>query len=183
LKQQMGCDAVNCGVLVKNNVKYRMSDNGFTEVTAETVAAFLALEASGSVKSFTKTQEVPAEREEENVVTLVGKNFESEVSKTNTFVFFYAPWCGHCKNAKPDYQKLKETLNRPDIVVAQFDATENDIPHDGCKVEGFPTFYLFKAGQYSTPLLYNGGRTLDAWVSFLNEQVPATVSGETKTDL
>jgi len=147
LKQQMGCDAVNCGVLVKNNIKYRMNDNGFNTLTADNVAAFLALEVAGTLKSFTKTQDVPAQREEENVVVLVGKNFEAEVQEHNVFVFFYAPWCGHCKTAKPDYQKLKEQLNRPDIVIAQFDATENDVPHSGIKVEGFPTFYLFKAGQ------------------------------------
>jgi len=27
------------------------------------------------------------------------------------------------------------------------DATENDVPHKALKIEGFPTFYLFKAGE------------------------------------
>lgn len=78
---------------------------------------------------------------------------------------------------------MKEQLNRSDIVIAQFDATENDVPHPDIKVDNFPTFYLFKAGQYTAPVLYSGGRTVDDWVHFLNEQIPATKERETKDDL
>lgn len=172
LSQQMGCTAVNCGVLVKNNVKYRLSDNG-DEFSVEGIKAFLTRDAEGKLEQFLKSQDVPAEREEDNVVVLVGKNFEEEVKGKNVFVFFYAPWCGHCKNAKPDYQKLKAELNRSDVVVAQLDATENDIPHAKVDVQGFPTFYLFKADDYENPVAYNGGRTLNDWVSWLNTEVPA----------
>lgn len=101
LSQQMGCTAVNCGVLVKNNVKYRLSDNG-DSFSVEGIKAFLARDAEGKLEQFLKSQDVPAVREEDNVVVLVGKNFEQEVKGKNVFVFFYAPWCGHCKNAKPD---------------------------------------------------------------------------------
>jgi len=100
----------------------------------------LRLDAEGKLQSFSKSQEVPAEREENNVVVLVGKNFESEVRGKNVLVFFYAPWCGHCKSAKPEYEKLKAELNRSDIVVAKFDATENDVPHPKIDIQGFPTF-------------------------------------------
>lgn len=69
---------------------------------------------------------------------------------------------------------MKEALNRPDIVIAKFDATENDVPHPKCNVEGFPTFYFFKADDYDNPLLFNGGRDLEAWKTYLNEQVPVS---------
>lgn len=31
---------------------------------------------------------------------------------------------------------------------------------------------MFKAGGYANPILYNGGRNIDDWKSYLNEQVP-----------
>jgi len=140
----MGCDELQCGVLVKNNIKYKLSGNN-TPFTAEGIASFLALDEENKLQSWVKSQEIPAEAEEDNVTVLVGKNFQSVVEGKNVFVFFYAPWCGHCKTSKPEYQKLKATLNRPDIVIAQFDATENDCPNGKVDIQGFPTFYLFKA--------------------------------------
>lgn len=101
LKQQMGCEEVNCGILVRNNQKYRLSDAGMT-LNAADIAAFLQKDADGKLELFAKSQDVPAEAEENNVVVLVGKNFEKEVKGKNVLVFFYAPWCGHCKNAKPE---------------------------------------------------------------------------------
>jgi len=67
---------------------------------------------------------------------------------------------------------LKAELNREDIVIAKFDATENDIPHKNIEVNGFPTFYLIKADDYEHPIAFNGGRTLDAWKVYLNKEVP-----------
>jgi len=92
------------------------------------------------LKNWFKSQEVPAEAEENNVTVLVGKNFEEVVKGKNVFVFFYAPWCGHCKSSKPEYEKLKDELAREDIILAKFDSTENDVPHPKVTIEGFPSF-------------------------------------------
>lgn len=65
-----------------------MNDNGFNSLNAENVNAFLAMEVAGTLKSFTKSQDVPKNREEENVVVLVRNNFEKEVQGHNVLVFF-----------------------------------------------------------------------------------------------
>lgn len=64
--------------------------------------------------------------------------------------------------------------------MAKFDATENDLSHPKVDVQGFPTFYLFKAGDYENPVVYNGGRDIDSWSKFLNGQVP---DSDAKQDL
>jgi len=83
----MGCENVQCGILVNKTIKYKMSDNG-QSLTAEGIDAFLKADAAGTLKSFIKSQEVPAEREENNVVVLVSKAFEQEVKGKNVLVFF-----------------------------------------------------------------------------------------------
>jgi len=88
LTTNIGCTGVQCGILVKNNIKYRMIDNGATSLTAASVAAFLAADAGNTLKPFTKSQEIPANPIEDNVTVLVGKNFESSIQGKNVFVFF-----------------------------------------------------------------------------------------------
>jgi thiol-disulfide isomerase/thioredoxin len=135
----MGCEAVKCGILVKDQIKYKFSDNGLG-LNAADIKKFLDMDAAGTLKNWFKSQEVPESPEENNVTVLVGKNFEEVVKNKNVFVFFYAPWCGHCKSSKPEYEKLKDELKRDDIIIAKFDATENDVPHKKVNIEGFPTF-------------------------------------------
>jgi thioredoxin-like negative regulator of GroEL len=45
--------------------------------------------------------EKPWSEEPSDVVHLNEENFKSTLKKTkHALVMFYAPWCGHCKNAK-----------------------------------------------------------------------------------
>jgi len=62
----------------------------------------LKKDADNTLTSFIKSQEEPEVKEEDNVTILVAKTFENDVKGKNVFVFFYAPWCGHCKTAKPE---------------------------------------------------------------------------------
>jgi protein disulfide-isomerase A6 len=85
-------------------------------------------------------------------VQLNAANFESIVmdSEKDVFVEFYAPWCGHCKNLAPIYEKVAAAFeNEPDCVVAQLDADNADNKPFASKygVSGYPTLLVRVAGQ------------------------------------
>ena len=76
--------------------------------------------------------------------------------------------CGHCKKLAPIYDELGAKLKpfADHIVIAKMDATLNDLPEDTpYQVSGFPTIKLVKADN--TVLDYNGERTVDDFVTFL----------------
>jgi thiol-disulfide isomerase/thioredoxin len=69
-----------------------------------------------------------------------------------------APWCGHCKKMKPQWDRLQEEYqDHKTVVVAEFDCT-TDSGKDFCKdrdIKGFPTL---KTGDPTKMELYRGDR-------------------------
>jgi len=107
------------------------------------------------------------------VVDLNGDTFDKLVLQSNKHVFveFFAPWCGHCKQLAPDWEKLAIVFeNEPNIIVAKVDSTKHELLASKYKVEGYPTLYFFGADQKENkPLLYSGERDLPTMIEFLNE--------------
>ena len=52
-------------------------------------------------------------------VVLSAENFDEHVkdSGKHSFVKFYAPWCGHCKRMKPDWDRLGALYHNHEKVV------------------------------------------------------------------
>ncbi|CAO2646394.1 Protein disulfide-isomerase [Lemmus lemmus] len=108
-----------------------------------------------------------APEEEDNVLVLKKSNFAEALAAHNyLLVEFYAPWCGHCKQLAPIWDKLGETYkDHENIVIAKMDSTANEV--EAVKVHSFPTLKFFPASADRTVIDYNGERTLDGFKKFL----------------
>jgi len=78
-----------------------------------------------------------------NVLDLVPSNFDSVIGNGKPgLVEFFAPWCGHCKNLAPIYEKLADayTHAKDKVIIAKVDADGEGKPL-GTKydVTGFPS--------------------------------------------
>ncbi|KAJ1993451.1 hypothetical protein H4R33_000644 [Dimargaris cristalligena] len=83
-------------------------------------------------------------------------------------VEFYAPWCGHCKQLAPTYEKVAKIFaNEPNCLVTKVDATVEPELGTRYDVQGYPTLKFFPAGS-DTPIEYDVGRTEEDLVTFLN---------------
>ncbi|XP_068659766.1 protein disulfide-isomerase like 2-1-like [Aristolochia californica] len=131
--------------------------------TAEALVEFVNTEGGTNVKLVT----IPS-----SVVVLTGENFDEVVldESKDVLVEFYAPWCGHCKNLAPTYEKVASVFkNDKDVVIANLDADKFKDFAEKYGVSGYPTIKFFsksnKAGED-----YDGGHDLEDFVSLINER-------------
>ncbi|XP_065832162.1 protein disulfide-isomerase A5-like isoform X1 [Oscarella lobularis] len=96
----------------------------------------------------------PAEEEawsdtSENIHHLTTLGFQDALSDHKPLlVMFYAPWCGHCKKMKPEYESAAATLKEEgieDAVLAAVDATKEPELGKAYEVKGYPIDTLEKA--------------------------------------
>ena len=88
----------------------------------------------------------------------------------------YAPWCGHCKQLEPIYTELATKLaHNSDLVIAKMDATANE--HPSLNVRGFPSIKFYKKGEKSAPVDFNGDRTVDGFIAFLEKEMGRKLTG------
>merc|ERR1712152_27039 len=146
--------------------KFKPEDDKFD---AENVEKFVTDFLDGKLKQHLMSEEIPEDWDKEPVKVLVGKNFHDVAmnAEKDVLVEFYAPWCGHCKQLAPIWDKLGEKYaDHETIVIAKMDSTANEL--EEVKVQGFPTIKLFKKGTNEI-VDYNGDRTLEGFSKFLED--------------
>merc|ERR1711879_27787 len=119
-----------------------------------------------------KSEEAPESYEDGTIWKVVGSNFEDVVFDDSKHVFLkiYAPWCGHCKNMQPAWESLAGAMKgREDVVIAEIDATANDLPSN-YQVRGYPTIFWAAKDGKDEPVKYQGARTAEAWSKFIEEK-------------
>jgi len=114
------------------------------------------------------------------VTDLTADNFDEIVGKEQAVLAeFYAPWCGHCKSLVPEYTKLGAAVasNKAaaaKVVIGKCNSEEHSSIGSRFGVQGFPTIKFFPAGSLEAQD-YEGGRTAEDFVKFLNEKTNAGI--------
>mmetsp|Transcript_11483 Transcript_11483/g.25280 ORF Transcript_11483/g.25280 Transcript_11483/m.25280 type:complete len:217 (-) Transcript_11483:819-1469(-) len=105
-----------------------------------------------------------------SAIELSPANWEAETSGKTVFLKFFAPWCGHCKKLKPDWDKLMEEFAGSSTqLIADVDCTADGKPLcDDNGVKGYPTL---KWGDPSDLQDYQGARTFDDLKKFAEENL------------
>jgi len=147
-----------------NMTKYKPES---ADLTADNVKSFIQAYLDGKLKENLLSQPLPDDWDKKPVKVLVSSNFDEVVfdKEKNVLVEFYAPWCGHCQQLEPIYDKLGEKFqDNPDFVIAKLNAVENELEHT--KIGSFPTLHLYAKGDNKL-IRYDGERTLEGLTKFL----------------
>ncbi|XP_028178365.1 protein disulfide-isomerase [Ostrinia nubilalis] len=149
--------------LEQDMAKYKPASN---ELNANSIEEFIQSFFDGKLKQHLLSEELPEDWAAKPVKVLVATNFDEVVFDENkkVLVEFYAPWCGHCKQLVPIYDKLGAHFEKDDdVVIAKIDATANELEHT--KITSFPTIKLYTKDNQVRD--YNGERTLAGLTKFV----------------
>ncbi|ESN92531.1 hypothetical protein HELRODRAFT_115877 [Helobdella robusta] len=113
-----------------------------------------------------------------DVIHLTEDNFDDIINASSSaLVMFYAPWCGHCKKMKPEYEVAATMLKNEklDGILTAIDVTKHQKLGEKFKIKGFPTVKYFKNGEEKFDV---NERTAQTIVSFMKDpkEPPAAAS-------
>eukprot|EP01012_Entosiphon_sulcatum_P025992 TRINITY_DN3138_c0_g1_i1.p1 TRINITY_DN3138_c0_g1~~TRINITY_DN3138_c0_g1_i1.p1 ORF type:complete len:508 (+),score=117.04 TRINITY_DN3138_c0_g1_i1:47-1525(+) len=148
-----------------------------TAITRDTVRQFLEDFLAQKLIQVFKSQPLSEAVTTSGLTVLTGQTFTRDVTENTNrdiLIEFYAPWCGHCKQLAPEYEKLAKQLEAVDtVVIAKLDATENEWDKERFPVQGYPTLYFVPAAKESRkrsrPLKYAGERTAEGLLAYLRQ--------------
>ncbi|KAI9700515.1 MAG: hypothetical protein M1820_006814 [Bogoriella megaspora] len=112
------------------------------------------------------------------VLQVDGRSYDKLIAKSNhtSIVEFYAPWCGHCQNLKPAYEKAATKLKGLAKVAAVNCDDEENKPFCGSMgVQGFPTLKIVRPGSKPRkPVVedYQSARNAKAIVEAVVDKIP-----------
>ena len=137
------------------------------ELNADSIKKFVQDFLDDKVKPHLLNQDLPEDWNQGPVYTLVASNFDSIAldPTKDVLVEFYAPWCGHCKQLAPIYEKIGEHFkDNDDVIIAKMDATVNELEHT--RVSSFPTIKFYTKGENKV-IEYSGPRTFEGITKFI----------------
>jgi len=106
----------------------------------------------------------------ENGLYILGESsFSSVVAKGDTFIKFYAPWCGHCQKLAPAWDELaKSFAEDKQVKIAKVDCTQHQAVCQEHEIKGYPTLAYFRNGQKLET--YKGARNLADLKDFVSTE-------------
>jgi len=94
-------------------------------------------------------------------------SFAGTVASGDTFIKFYAPWCGHCQKLVPVWEELaKKFESDAKVKIAKLDCTQAQGVCQENEVRGYPTLAYFRNGRKIEA--YKGARNLADLSDFVN---------------
>ena len=116
---------------------------------------------------------------ENDILVLTASNFEKALSKYDyLFVMFYAPWCGHCKEFHPEFEKLAKSTKGLFKLGAINCENDRELA-ERYKIEGFPTV-LFFGDDKNKAEEYEGDREAAKIIDFLFEKTKKITNNKLK---
>ena len=96
------------------------------------------------------------------------RHLNEQTKSIPQFVWYYATWCGHCKELKQKWQDLEKICTDLNMAVRFKGVDCERLPHlVNSYVKGYPTLILHKHNQ--EPIVYKEPREMANLVGFLQK--------------
>jgi len=135
--------------------------DGFVQAATREIKAVLNSRTGSKSSSSSSSSSSSKSSSSKASTELTSANFNSLVMESGEvwMVAFVAPWCGHCKNLKPEWNEAAKALEGQGANLGTVDATLFKDLAQQYGVQGFPTIKVFPGGKNSKEYTYQAGRT------------------------